>query len=192
MDWKNLGSKLAEIGLPLLGAALPVPGGAAIGAALAAAIGAKTPEEILEKITSSDEAKLIAQQFQSQHEERILTLLLDAEKADRSADTAELSAVNETMREELRNSANETWYQKGWRPANGFCVAFGSFISVIFTCYLFYLAIIMKDLTALNAVPQLATAIALILAVPGAAVGITAWHRGQKQRSVAEYLKVLK
>lgn len=192
MDWKNLGSKLAEVGLPLLGAVLPVPGGAAIGAALAAALGAKTPEEVLERITSSEEMKLLAQQFQGQHEEKLLALLLDAEKADRAADTAELSAVNETMREELRNSANETWYQKGWRPANGFCVAFGSFISVIFTCYLFYLAIIMKDLTALNAVPQLATAIALILAVPGAAVGITAWHRGQKQRSVAEYLKVVK
>ena len=188
MDWKALGSKLAEFGLPLLGAALPVPGGAAIGAALAAALGAKTPEEVMEKLQSSDEAKLIAQQFQSQHEERILTLLLDAEKAERSADTAELSAVNETIREELRNSANETWYQKAWRPANGFCVAIGSFVGVVFTCYLFYLGIIEKDLTAINAVPQLATALALILGIPGAAVGIASWHRGKQKRSLSDYL----
>ena len=33
MDWKQLGEKIVSMGLPLLGAALPLPGGAAIGAA---------------------------------------------------------------------------------------------------------------------------------------------------------------
>jgi hypothetical protein len=59
---------------------------------------------------------------------------------------------------------------------------------VVATCLLFYQAIIAKDVTALNAMPQLATALALILGVPGAAVGIASWHRGKEKRTAAEML----
>lgn len=188
MDWKELGKKLTALGLPLLGAALPVPGGAALGTALAAMLGVSKPEEIAAAVQNNAEALSKTQEFEAGHKERILALLIDAEKAERSADSADLSVINETIREELRNSANEEWYQKAWRPANGFCVAIGSFVAVVYSCYLFYLAIVMKDITALNAVPALATSIGLILAVPGAAVGITAWHRGKRQRNLTEML----
>jgi roadblock/LC7 domain-containing protein len=188
MDWKEAGKKLAEIGLPLLGAALPVPGGAALGTLLGSLIGGKTPEEVAVKIATNAEAFEKAQAFQSQHEEKILAMLIDAEKAERAADSMDLATVNATMVAEINNSANEAWYQKAWRPANGFCVAAGSFVGVVATCLLFYQAIIAKDVTALNAMPQLATALALILGVPGAAVGIASWHRGKEKRTAAEML----
>lgn len=186
MDWGDVGRKLAEIGLPLLGAALPVPGGLALGKMLGAALGAKSPEEALLKVLKTDEGRQKAEEFQALHQERILSLLIEAEKAERAADNADMTTVNQTMIEELRNSQNETWYQKGWRPANGFCVALGSFVSVVAMCWLMYEAIIGKDITALNAIPALATSIGLILAVPGAAVGITSWHRGMQQRKRSE------
>jgi hypothetical protein len=38
-----------------------------------------------------------------------------------------------------------------------------------------------KDENALNAIPTFVSSIAMVLAVPGAAVGIKAWHRGRAQ-----------
>jgi post-segregation antitoxin (ccd killing protein) len=185
MDWNNLGESLAKLGLPLLGAALPIPGGAALGAALASCIGVPSgkPDDILAKLTQNGELVEKAREFELSHQERILDLTTKYEIAQRQADSSDLSAVNLTMQEELKNSATESWYQKSWRPFNGFVVGLGSLIGVVFTCYLFYLSIVLKDTMALTVVPQLAMSIAAILAVPGAAVGITAWHRGLLQRS---------
>lgn len=184
MDWKELGSQIARLGLPLLGAVLPIPGGAAIGSALASAIGAGSakPEDILAKLTQSADAVEKAHEFELTHQQTMLKLQLDHELEQRRADSADINTVNETMRVELQNALNEAWYQKAWRPANGFAVALGSFCAVIGACILTAQAIANKDPSALNAIPQLATSIALILGVPGAAVGIAAWHRGKMQR----------
>jgi hypothetical protein len=183
MDWKELGTAIAKIGLPLLGAVLPIPGGAAIGGALASAIGAKAePGDILAKLTQSAEAVEKAHEFELTHQETMLKLSLEHELAQRQADSADLAQVNETMRAELVNAQGEAWYQKAWRPANGFAVAIGSLFATVGACYLCYVGIIQKDPSAIAAIPQLATSISLILAVPGAAVGIAAWHRGRMQR----------
>lgn len=77
MDWKELGAAVAKIGLPLLGAILPIPGGAAIGSALAAAIGAPgdQPQDILTALTSSAEAVQKAKEFEMTHEEKMMEML---------------------------------------------------------------------------------------------------------------------
>lgn len=93
-------------------------------------------------------------------------------------DLDEIAAINVTIQAELANSQKETWLQKSWRPLNGLTVAAGSFIATCAACFLFWRAIVDKDSTALTIIPQLASSIAIILAVPGAAVGITAWHKG--------------
>lgn len=104
--------------------------------------------------------------------------------------TAEIQAVNQTMQAELNNSKDEAWYQKAWRPANGFSLAIGSFCTVMFTCYLFYKALVLKDMTGLTMLPQLAMSVAAILAIPGAAVGIASWKRGsQKIEDLKSQLK---
>jgi len=190
MDWKELGTEIAKVGLPLLGAALPVPGGAAIGAALASAIGSKSanPSDILATLTASADTQLKAKQFEEAHQEKLMQMAYDHEVAMRQADSADISSVNATMQAEASASASEAWYQKAWRPANGFSVALGSFVAVLFVCSLFYQAMFlhmpdgMTILQVVNVVPQLATAVATILAVPGAAVGIAAWHRGKMKR----------
>jgi hypothetical protein len=96
-------------------------------------------------------------------------------------DIDQLAIVNATMIKELENADKETWYQKGWRPFCGFAVAAGSFVGVMACAVLFFKAIMDKDPTALTAIPGLATSMAMILSVPGAAVGIAAWHRGVAQ-----------
>ena len=183
MDWNAIGKELAAIGLPLLGAVLPFPGGAALGSALASAIGqpGATPEAVLGALKQNQTAMTAAKAFESAQQTTILKMQIDAEIAARTAESADIATVNATMQEESKNSSSEAWYQKAWRPANGFSVALGSFASVIAICYLFFQAIVEKDITALSVIPSLATAIATILAVPGAAVGIAAWHRGKMQ-----------
>lgn len=104
----NVFERLAKIGLPLLGAALPVPGGAAIGAALAANIGAKDskPESILAAVTSSAEKLQAAQQFQAKHEEALLTATLQHE-----------ARMAETRAGVVKSEAQgESWLQRNWRP----------------------------------------------------------------------------
>ena len=183
MNWQEIGKELAAVGLPLLGAALPFPGGEALGAALASTIGqpGATPEAVLGVLKQNQTALNAARAFESAQQTTILKMQIDAEVAARAAESADIATVNATMLEESKNSSSEAWYQKAWRPANGFSVALGSFASVVAVCYLFFRAIVEKDITALSVIPSLATAIATILAVPGAAVGIAAWHRGKMQ-----------
>ncbi|MET3122596.1 hypothetical protein AAKU67_002198 [Oxalobacteraceae bacterium GrIS 2.11] len=76
MNLADFGQAIAKIGLPLLGAILPIPGGAAIGSALAAAIGSSSskPEDILAALTSSADAMEKAKEFQITHTETMLQL----------------------------------------------------------------------------------------------------------------------
>jgi hypothetical protein len=184
MDWKELGAAVAKIGLPLLGAALPIPGGMAIGTALAAAIGAPSakPEDILAAITANPAALQAAREFEAKHQERMLELTTSAEIEARKADSADIAAVNATMSVEAAHSASEEWYQKAWRPFNGFVIGLASLITVAGVLWLSWMALVAKDLNALNAIPTVVSSIAMVLAIPGAAVGITAWHRGVTQR----------
>ncbi len=107
MDWKQLGSAVAKLGLPLLGAALPIPGGAAIGTALAQAIGSTSadPQDILTALTANADTQLKAKQFEDTHKETMLKLQLDyqaqiyqQEVADRaSARTMQVGTKSYTL-----------------------------------------------------------------------------------------------
>ena len=90
-------------------------------------------------------------------------------------------AVNQTMQAEAKS---EHWPQYSWRPAWGFisAIAFGFVVGLC--CYLGYKAGIGGDPTALLMVPQLVTAFATLFAIPGAILGVTAWHRGKQKRGV--------
>ena len=128
------------------------------------------------------EQKLALQNSEQDFKSRMVELGFQHEKDMVLADVSALIAVNATMQAEANNNANEEWYQKAWRPLNGFCVAIGSFVGVVASCVLFAFGIYAKDPNAISAIPQLAASLSMILAIPGAAVGITAWHRGKLQR----------
>lgn len=97
MDWKDLGSEVAKIGLPLLGAVLPIPGGAAIGTALASALGSGSadPQAILAELTSNADAQLKAKQFEETHQETMLGLQLKFETDQYAASVADRSSARE-------------------------------------------------------------------------------------------------
>lgn len=88
-------------------------------------------------------------------------------------------AVNQTMQAE---ASSEHWPQYSWRPFWGFVsgAAFG--FVVWLCCYLGFKAVIGGKPEALAMVPQLVTAFSTLFAVPGAILGVTAWHRGKEKR----------
>lgn len=95
MDWKELGESIAKIGLPLLGAALPVPGGEAIGTALASHIGASSgkPEDILATLTQSADAVQKAKEFELTHQETMLKITSDYQIAQQQIVAADRSSA---------------------------------------------------------------------------------------------------
>lgn len=116
MDWKEVGAGLAKIGLPLIGAALPIPGGMAIGRLLADQIGPDekgempdTAEKLLDRLSRDAEARAKAAEFEMAHRERMQGMLLDhehrtalaqdADRADaRRRDTAFVSSGRTNVR----------------------------------------------------------------------------------------------
>ena len=151
-----------------------------------AVTGQPSGSEALAAIQQNPDLALKLEQEAHRHAEEIARMRQASELAELEADKAALQTVNATMQAEIANSASEAWYQKGWRPFNGFCVGAGAFVGVVFTCVLFYRAIVGRDATALNVLPQLAFSLASILSIPGAAVGIASWHRGVTQRLQAQ------
>ena len=90
----------------------------------------------------------------------------------------EMAIVNTTMQAELHADHFLQW---SWRPLNGYALAIGSLVSVGFVIFAGYQAVVLHNVEALNALPQILTAVALVLSIPGAVCGVTAWHRGIAQ-----------
>lgn len=127
MDWKELGQQIAKIGLPLLGAALPIPGGAALGSALAAAIGSPSgnPQDILATLTSSAEAVEKAKEFQAKHEETMLQMQINADIAEQQEVTKRLQA----------DMASDSWLAKNIRPMTLIAILAGYFIFAMMSAF---------------------------------------------------------
>jgi roadblock/LC7 domain-containing protein len=173
--WLNAGLTGGPAGIGIL-AATKIAG--------ALGIGSTTPDALKNLLsqtqaTAADELALT--KVENDFEVSMRTLGYKHQEQLRQLDIDQMAIVNKTMIAEIENSEKETWYQKGWRPFCGFSVGAGSFLGVILCGVLCFRAIIEHDANALAALPGLASSIALILGVPGAAVGISAWHRGRQQ-----------
>lgn len=163
MDWKELAAAVAKIGLPLLGAVLPIPGGMAIGTALASAIGSPSskPEDILATLTASADAVEKAKQFELTHQETMLKLQLDAE-------VAQVESVNKTLQTEAMGGS--------WLQRNHHAIESLSFMAWIMGVY--FVLPLLK--IAVPVIPEFAFMAA------GAVLGVTAWQRGQANVATAK------
>lgn len=120
MDLKDIASQVAKIGLPLLGAVLPIPGGAAIGAALASAIGSPTdkPEDLLKTLTSSAEALQKGKEFEATHQERMLDL---KQKHELEMYAAEVDDRKSARQREV-DTKDTTVAKLAWMMIGGFII----------------------------------------------------------------------
>lgn len=155
MQIKDIVAEFAKLGLPLLGAALPIPGGEAIGTAVAAMIGAPSsaPEDILKTVQGNADALVKAKQFELTHQETILRITVDAE-------VRQVEAVNKTLQTEAMGGS---FWQKNH---HGFET---SLFMVTMTGVYFVLPILKLPVPTIPEFAFMAMA---------AVLGVTAWQRG--------------
>lgn len=91
------------------------------------------------------------------------------------------SAVNITMQAEAKS---EHWPQWSWRPFWGFSSALAFLFVAGLCCVLAYQAILGGRPESIAMIPQLVAAFATLFTIPGAILGVTAWHRGKEKRGI--------
>lgn len=97
----------------------------------------------------------------------------------RKQDIEIVGSVNETMQTE---SKSDNWWTSGWRPYWGFVSGTAFLFVCVLVCYLMYEAVINNKPEMMAMIPQVIGSFAALFAIPGAILGVTAWHRGKMQR----------
>lgn len=90
-----------------------------------------------------------------------------------------MKSVNVTMREEAKS---EHWVQYSWRPFWGFISGACFGVVCVFVCALAWRAVFGGRPDAIAMIPQLVGAFTALFAIPGAILGVAAWHRGVEKR----------
>lgn len=181
MDWKELGTKIAD-SAPLLGSALGGPLGGGLGSIIAAAFGSEPkPDKVLEAIQKDLQAAVKLQEIQSNEKVRLQEIVSQQAIVGLQEETKRLSEVNQTMRAE---SQSEHWPQWLWRPLWGMISAAAFFVICCFVCYLAYKAVMGGIPEAMQMIPQFIGAMTMLFSVPGAILGVASWHRGQQKREM--------
>src|SRR5689334_6946443 len=153
MDWKAIGKKLAELGLPLLGGYVGGPAGAILGKGLAAALGLgqdATPEQAAVALGSLSGEQLVA----------LKTLEAQMARDQLQADTALTEQVNKTLQTEAMGGS---WLQRNHH-------ALESMFTVGLVGAIYFVLPV-----AHIPVPTVPSEAWIML---GAILGVTAWQRG--------------
>lgn len=115
MQWKDLGEQLTKLGLPVLGAAVAGPAGAAVGRLLAGKLFDEadgiTPDMIAKSLEGNSAALAAAKEFELRERQMLLDTL---QKSD--AGQVELNKID---------GASDSFFRSGWRPATGWVCVFG-------------------------------------------------------------------
>lgn len=96
------------------------------------------------------------------------------------ADARTVEAVNSAIAAEAA-AKSEHWLQWAWRPLNGMVLAVGSLGTLVFVFYSAVMTMTGLHPEALSSIPGIVNSVAMVLAIPGAVCGVTAWYRGQTQ-----------
>jgi len=176
MNWSEVGRTVAKFA-PLLGKLLPIPGAGIAGDLIASAFGVEnTPDAIHQAITTDPSAAIKLAKIEADNRALLQQQALTAE-------TGRIMAVNKTMQDE---SKSEHWPQWSWRPFWGFASGTAFIFVSALVCMLAYQAVIGGKPEAMAMIPQLVGSFATPFAIPGAILGVSAWHRGKMQRDQAK------
>lgn len=138
MDIQDIAKKIAAMGLPLLGAALPLPGGAALGVALAQYIAApgSSPEDILKHLTENAESVEKAKEFESNNQKEILLATMSHEQFMYQQDIADKTSARERDVEFLK---------VGKRNVRADVLAYGALVAFVLSGVALFFAQLPED-----------------------------------------------
>lgn len=164
MQWSDLKSIVGHV-LPAIGDALAGSAGDQVGKLIAGAIGCDpTPQAVKTAIQNDPQYTL-----------KLRTLENQLQIAKIQADSSRIASVNATMQAEAKAGAAGDW-RDWWGKISA--VAFG------IVC-LGILALLFADPAKFGQIPVIISAVAGLFSIPGAILGVTAWHRGQADRILA-------
>lgn len=170
MDWKEIGAKVASIGLPVLGTALGGPAGGVVGKLAASALGLSenaSAEDVAQAIDSGGgEAVAKLRELQEKHRHEIERLTIEAE-------TARIAEANKTMRVEA--NAEDSWTRR-WRPFWGFASGFAWSAMACAIAWSIATGNSSGVISELSGIPE------TFWLIPLTVLGVASWHRGKKQR----------
>lgn len=166
---------------PLLGS-LFGPLGTVAGTLVSSALGVENkPDAIMEAIKTDPQAALKLREAESSNKLELQKAVIQAGTAKIVEDTKQMLAVNATMQAEVSHGGFSGFWRPFWGVISG--TAFG--VVAIFICFLGYQAVLGGKPEALAMIPQLISAMAMLFAIPGAILGVTAYQRGKMQRAQA-------
>ncbi len=175
VDWKTIVKGIS----PILGTALGGPaGGAALAAISNAVLGKRdgTEAEVAAAVAGGNPDTYL-QLRRAEHD--FLVKMKEQDVKLEEIYSGDVAQVNQTMREE---SKSEHWIQYSWRPYWGFISATAFGVVCVFVCVLAYQAIFKGKPEAINMIPALVGAFAILFGIPGAILGVASWHRGMMKR----------
>ncbi len=178
MDWKDVGNAVLKIA-PAVGTALLGPAGGAIGTILSSVFGTDPePDKVMQAIKMDPNAALKLKEIESNNQTELQKAILQAETMRLAEETKQIQAVNQTMQVEAQHKG----WPAFWRPFWGVISAVSFLVVSVFVCYLGYEAIMKGNPNAMTMIPQVISSMTMLFAVPGAILGVSAWHRGKMQR----------
>lgn len=187
MTFKDVASTIGKVA-PLVAGLLggPVGAGVALGAKLLGSLfsAEPEPEALMTAIKADPEALVKIRGLELEHQRELVRYSLEAETNQMAQETLQIQAVNMTMQAETKS---EHWVQYSWRPFIGFCTGIAFIILVCLVGWLAYEAILMASPSAIAMIPQVIMAFTGLFAIPGAILGVSAWHRGQLKREAANH-----
>ena len=146
------------------------PYGAMAGALVSRALSCgDSPDAISAAIKGNPQSAI--QLMQLENDEK-----LQLAQINEQATAAQIAAVNGQMGEETRDKA-----EQGWRKFCGYTVAYGTAVTVIVNVVVVIASSwLPRDVNLIAQLPLINASMAALLVPAGAAVGIVAWHSGQK------------
>ncbi len=160
------GSKAEDAAAKVVGVAQAVTGQSAPDAALAA-------------LQADPNLALQFQKAVLEQQARLAQIAADVTKAELVADTANASAVNQTMQIEARS---DHWPTYSWRPFVGFCFGVLALISgLTVACAYLGVMFLRADPKVLTDIPGMLGAEAAVMATMAPVLGIASYFRGKMQ-----------
>lgn len=173
--WDIVKSGLAKVA-PLLGSALGPVGGVA-GAMVAAVLGVDNEPEAITKGLENASPETIAElkRVQFENKTELAKIGFKVQIAEAEAAEKSIGHVNQTMQVETKSE--DAWTRR-WRPFWGYVSAVAFFL----TCMAIGWSVLSGDAVVIKELGSIVMAITALFAIPGAILGVSAWHRGVKQR----------
>lgn len=178
--WDTLKGLVSNVA-PVLGNAIAPGFGGIATALISSALGVENEPEAMVAAIEGASPETIArlQEVESNNKAELEQLKIQREIKQIETDGKAIEAVNTTIQVETKSE--DKWTRR-WRPFWGYISAAAFFISVLGILVLIAYAIGTKQISLIGEIPGIITALFTLFTIPGAILGVSAWHRGVKQR----------